>query len=192
MDRVRQEMGYNSRMRTKIERITLIPPLILGIALLIVGFLALNHIVDNWWPFDVARLDLVRATTLDRADAALLLEAADFNILLAFFASIVAAITGLTMPLAHILGRRFGQFTDPVTRKRSYPPLYVTLRQAMGIGIWVAFCTWLQMNRAFGMAIAVLVLAVIVLFEMLMQVRARAGGEEDEAEEVAAGDQTSA
>lgn len=173
-------MGYNTRMRTKIGSFTLVPPVILGIVLLAVGSLALNHIVDRWWPFDVARLDLVRATALDRADAALLLEAADFNIMLAFFASIVTAVTGLAMPLAHVLGRRFGQFMDPVSGKRRYPPLYVTLRQAMGIGAWVAFCTWLQMNRAFGLAIAVLVLAVIVLFEMLLQVRARAGGEEIE------------
>lgn len=187
MGQVRQEMGYNTGMRTKIERLTLIPPLVLGIALLMVGYLSLNHIVDNWWPFDVARLDLVRATALDRADAALLLEAADFNILLAFFASIIAAITGLTMPLAHVLGRRFGQFTDPVSGKRSYPPLYVTLRQSMGLGTWVAFCTWLQMNRAFGIAIAVLVLAVIVLFEMLLQVRARASNEGIESEEAAEG-----
>ena len=35
----------------------------------LVGLLALNHITENLWPIDVARLDLIRSTALDQAEA---------------------------------------------------------------------------------------------------------------------------
>jgi uncharacterized membrane protein (UPF0136 family) len=44
----------------------------------------------------------------------------------------------------------------------------------MWVGLWVAFCIWLQMNRTLGLAVALLVAAVFVMFEFLIQVRTRA------------------
>ena len=38
----------------------------------------------------------------------------------------------------------------------------------------MAFCLWLQMNRTLGVAVAALVAAVLILFEVVLQIRARA------------------
>lgn len=90
-------------MSKTMSRLGVIPSLLLGAALLAVGLLALTHIVDNWWPFNVERLDLVRATAQERAEAALLLDAANVEIVLAFLGSSLVAVTGLVLPLAYIL-----------------------------------------------------------------------------------------
>jgi uncharacterized membrane protein (UPF0136 family) len=44
----------------------------------------------------------------------------------------------------------------------------------MWVGLWFAFCAWLQMNRTLGIAIAALVAIVLLMFELLLQVRHRA------------------
>ena len=51
-------------------RLGVMPLLLLGGGLFAIGLLAGQHIINYWWPFDVSRLDLVRATALDRADPA--------------------------------------------------------------------------------------------------------------------------
>jgi uncharacterized membrane protein (UPF0136 family) len=43
----------------------------------------------------------------------------------------------------------------------------------MWVGSWAAFCVWLQMNRTLGLAVAILVAVVLILFEMLLQLRQR-------------------
>lgn len=158
------------------ERWGVLPILLLGSGLFILGILALTHIVNNWWPFDVSRLDLVRATALDRADPASLLEAANSEIILAFLALILVMVTGLALPLAYILNRRALRVSQRPGRP-AVPPFLLTLRQAMWVGLWVAFCVWLQMNRVLGLAVAGLVAAVFIMFEALLQVRTQAGEE---------------
>jgi hypothetical protein len=49
----------------------------------------------------------------------------------------------------------------------------MVLRQAVWLGTWIAFCTWLHMHRAFGLAIAALVLIFFVMLEGLLIVRQR-------------------
>lgn len=161
-------------MSKTMSRLGVIPSLLLGAALLAVGLLALTHIVDNWWPFNVERLDLVRATAQERAEAALLLDAANVEIVLAFLGSSLVAVTGLVLPLAYILNRRFKRNLDAGSETMVGPVFLVTLRQSMWAGLWVAFCLWLQMNRSLGIAVAALVAAVLAMFEVLLQVRARA------------------
>jgi hypothetical protein len=161
-------------MSKTMSRLGVIPSLLLGAALLAVGLLALDHIVNNWWPFNVDRLDLVRATALERAEAALLLDAANLEIVLAFLGSALVAVTGIVLPLAYILNRRFNRAPADKAETVAQPMFLVTLRQSMWVGLWVAFCIWLQMNRALGVAVAALVAAVLVMFEVLLQVRARA------------------
>ena len=151
MDRFRQRLGV-------------FPALLLGSGLLLIGLMTLNHIVNNWWPIDVARVDLVRDTGLDRVEAATLLEAANSELIVAFLGAILVSVTGLSLPLAHFLNQRFG-------RETRFPPFLVTLRQAMWVGLWMAICTWLQMNRAFGLAIAVLVGGFFILVEIWLQLR---------------------
>lgn len=153
------------------EKLGFVPYLLLGIGLLVLGMMAMNHIVDNWWPFDVNRLDLVRATALDQVDPTSLMEAANTEIILAFLSAILVAATGVGLPIAYFLNWRFGKSTN-----RTNPHFLVVLRQAMWIGFWVSFCMWLQMNRMFGIAVAVLVAGVLILLELLLQIRTRASG----------------
>ncbi|MCP4420238.1 MAG: hypothetical protein GY805_26840 [Chloroflexi bacterium] len=150
-----------------------ISALILGILLFIIGLLASEYIIDNWWPIDINRLDLVRAAAQSRTNAASLLEAANFEIILAFLATVLTAVTGFTLPVAYLLNHRFTAYTDRRFGHIESSRLMVALRQSMAVGIWVAFCLWLQMNRSLGLAVVLLVAAVLILFEILMQIRSR-------------------
>lgn len=154
-------------MRASMNRLGIFPYLLLGAGLLVLGVLATNYIVNSFWPFDVARLDLVRDTALDRANASAMLEAANSQIVLAFLASIMLAVTGLAMPLVYYGNMRFD--TDP-----GAPAMLVVVRQALLVGLWLSFCVWLQMNRSLSPAIALLVAGVLATFEILLQVRRRA------------------
>ncbi len=156
-------------MNKPFERLGFVPYFLLGLGLLILGLLAMNHIVDNWWPMDVDRLDLVRATALDQVDPASLMDAANTEIVLAFLSAVLVATTGIALPITYFLNRRFG----PSQGMKS-PHFLVVLRQAMFIGFWASFCLWLQMNRMLGIAVVVLVAGVLILFEILLQIRTRA------------------
>ena len=155
------------------ERLGVLPSLFLGLGLFGIGIYALDSIVNNWWPFDVARIDLVRATALDNADAAAILDAANMEIVLAFLGVVLVTITGLALPLAYFLNKRFSGYANRQLGQSEAPRFLVTLRQSMWVGLWTAVCVWLQMNRALNAAAALLVAAVLVLFEILLQVRAR-------------------
>ena len=154
-------------MRDTFDRLGILPFLVVGTGLLILGVLATDHIVNNFWPFDVTRLDLVRATALDEADATSIMNAANDQILMAFLASVAVATTGLVMPLVYYANVRFREGIQS-------PAFLIVVRQAMWVGLWLAFCLWLQMNRSLGIAVAGLVAAVLGTFEVLLQVRDRA------------------
>ncbi len=148
-----------------IRRLGILPYLALGLGLLLIGLLALNHITENLWPIDVARLDLIRSTALDQASATTLLSSANLEIIFAFLAALLVAVTGLVMPVAFIINRRFGR-TDSQR-------FMVVVRQAMWVGLWAAFCAWLQMQRSLGLGVMFLSAVVLMIVELLLQVRAR-------------------
>jgi hypothetical protein len=150
-----------------------ISALVFGILLFIIGLLAIEYIIDNWWPIDINRLDLVRAAAQNRASATSLMEAANLEIILAFLATVLTAVTGLMLPVAYLLNQRFTAYTDRRFGYIESSRLMVALRQSMAVGVWVAFSLWLQMNRSLGLGVALLVAAVLVLFEILMQIRSR-------------------
>lgn len=152
------------------KRLAIIPILLLSAGLIVLGLLALNHISNTMWPFDVTRIELVRATVQQRVDASMLLAAANSEIILAFLASVVVTVTGLALPVAYFLNKRF----DPRYEDGEAPLVMTVIRQALLVGLWVAFCIWLQMNRTLGFAVAALVGGVVILFEILLQIRARA------------------
>jgi hypothetical protein len=154
-------------MRKFIIRLGVIPYLLLGLGMLALGLLALDHIVNTFWPFNVTRIDLLRATGLGIVDAPAILEDANYEFILAFLAAVVLGVSGLALPLVYFLNRRFDPQPQP-------PRFLLLLRQSMWIALWVAFCVWLQMNRAFGFAVATLVAVVFLLFEILLQIRTRA------------------
>ena len=156
------------------DRFNFISSLILGVILVALGLMAMEYVINNWWPIDINRLDLVRAAAQDRIDAASLLEAANIEIILVFLATVLMAVTGLVLPVSYLLNRRFSAYTDRRFGTTDSPRLLVALRQSMAAGVWVAFCLWLQMNRSFGVAVAILVATVLILFEILLQIRSRA------------------
>ena len=156
------------------ERFGFVASLVVGVLLVALGLLAMEYVVNNWWPFDINRLDLVRAAAQDRADAPALLEAANLEIILVFLATVLTAVTGMILPISYLLNRRFAHFTNRRFGETDTSRLLVAVRQSMAVGFWVAFCLWLQMNRSFGLAVALLVAAVLILFEVLLQIRSRA------------------
>ncbi|MBK8987800.1 MAG: hypothetical protein IPM39_17315 [Chloroflexi bacterium] len=158
----------------QLKRLGVLPSLLLGLALFIIGLLALQHIINNWWPFDVVRLDLVRLTAQGNVEAASILEAANNEIIIAFLGAVFITVTGLALPLAYFINKRFSRYLDHRSGRSLPPQFHVTLRQAAWLGIWVTFCAWLQMNRALGLAVAALVAVVLILFEVMLQIRARA------------------
>ncbi|KAA3656286.1 MAG: hypothetical protein DWQ04_31535 [Chloroflexi bacterium] len=157
-------------------RLGILPFLLLGIGLFGIGLYTMTYIVNSWWPLDVTRIDLIRATALDQIDAASILEAANIEIILVLLGSVVLTMTGFSLPLAYLLNKRLNMYANKQLGQSESPRFLVTLRQSMAAGFWVAFCLWLQMNRAFGIAVALLVAGVLILFEFLLQIRTRAAG----------------
>ena len=155
-------------MQRLLKKLSTMPYLLLGAALVVLGTMATSYIVNNFWPFEIQRLDLVRATVRGEAGAALLLDAANFEIILAFLATVALIVVGFVLPLVFFLDKRFGT---------EQPRFLLVVRQASWVGIWFSFCIWLQMNRALGVAIALLVAGVLVIFEILLQVRSRAAAQ---------------
>lgn len=149
-------------MRTFLHKLGVFPYLFLGVGLVVLGLLSLNHLLDNIWLFDTGRLDIVRLVAQGQANPQILLEAAYIEVIVAFLGGISVVTVGLSLPLVYFLNYRF------IPQRTNF---FVIFRQAMWLGFWVAFCVWLQMNRTLGIAIILLVAAVFVLFEILLHIR---------------------
>ena len=163
-------------MQRLFRRLGVIPVLLLSVGLLALGALAVDRVVNTMWLFDPSRIELVRATAQQRVDAGTLLAAANTEVLIAFLASITVAVTGLVMVPLYYVNKRFNP-----PGFRDQPPVFLAvLRQSLFAGLWVAFCLWLQMNRTFGVAVAVLAAAVLVLFELVLQIRERASAVQEQ------------
>ena len=157
-------------MQRFVRRLGVVPVLLLSAGLFLLGVLAVDRIVNTMWLFDVSQLDLARAVVQQRADAPTLLAAANDEVLVAFLASIIVAVTGLVMVPMYYVNKRFNP-----PGFRDEPPVFLSvLRQSMFFGFWAAFCVWLQMNRTLGLAVALLAGAVLILFELVLQIRERA------------------
>jgi hypothetical protein len=153
-------------MRSILRRFAIVPYFTIGLILAALGLLALNQVVNNFWPVDVLRIDLFSDIATGRADSTELLKAANFDILAAFLASEFVAFVGLSLPLTYFLNKRFGR-----SDSQSF---LVVLRQAMWVGVWFVFCTWLQINRSLGWAVALMVAVVLFIVELLLQIKNRA------------------
>lgn len=152
-------------IKTFLQKLGALPTLTAGVSLILLGLFALQRLVNNIWLFDVERIDLVRAVAQDQADSHMLLDAAYADVVFAFIAAAAIIIIGLCLPLAYYLNKRFAP------RNARF---IIAFRQSMWVGLWAGFCLWLQMNRALGLAVAIMVFTVFALFEALLQVRARA------------------
>ena len=153
-------------MQKHIERFGAMPYVLLGISLFFIGFTALEHLTTNIWLFDPQqRPDLARDLALGRATSTALLEAANQELIFTFLAIILGIVAGISLPLVYYLNKRF---------TLSNGHYLIILRQAMWVGVWASFCTWLQMHRALTWSLSFLILAMLLLFELLLQIRGRA------------------
>ncbi len=78
-----------------------------------------------------------------------------------FFAFLTTGVTGLALPFAWLLHRRFE--TAPAGEG-------VLLRRGLGVGLYVALCTWLQVNRALNLSLAMAMALALLLTEALIRV----------------------
>lgn len=157
-------------MQKRIEPMGALPYTLFGLALAVIGLVSLNHL-SGLWLFDASqRIDLLRALATDQADSTMIMEAALPDMILAFLSVVLVIGTGIALPLVYFLNKRF-----------RWGPLHylIMLRQAMWFGLWVAFSVWLQMNRALGIAAMALVAIVLILVELLLQIRGRVATERD-------------
>lgn len=141
----------------------------MGIAFFLIGGLALLYLTDQFYPYDVEqRLDLTRLVPQGRADATMLWRAALPEVIVSFLALALITATGLVLPAVFLLNKRFGQWATS--------PYLITLRQSFWVGLWVALCLLLQMNRTLSFSVAALLAVVLAIFEFMLQVRTRAAG----------------
>ncbi|MEM7797652.1 MAG: hypothetical protein AAF633_00560 [Chloroflexota bacterium] len=153
-------------MRKISNQFGIIPYLLVGVLFAYLGVASLQQ-VSNYWLFEPqANLDLVRSVAADQATNAELLEVALPEMLLAFLLSAALGLVGVTLPFLYLLNKRLSQGETP--------KFLVICRQALGIGLWVAICLYLQMNRVLGIAVAVLLAIVFILAEIVFQVRTQA------------------
>ncbi|HSH01214.1 MAG TPA: hypothetical protein VLL52_01760 [Anaerolineae bacterium] len=146
------------------KRLGVYPFFVVGSLLAVGGGFALYQLSNFVWLFDVEqRLDLLRAVPLGRTDPAALWDASLTPVVLTFLGAMLITVMGGVMPLVFYLNKRFGQ--------SEVPGYILTIRQSFLIGFWVAICVLLQMNRTLGMAVAVLVGLVLIIFELLLQIR---------------------
>ncbi len=139
--------------------------LLTGGGLIALCLLAMDRLTTIWLFDPQQRPDLYRALALDTATSSMIMEAAFPELIIVFLALILAIVTGICLPLFYYVNRRF-EFGNS--------SFLVVLRQSMWVGGWATFCVWLQMLRALTIAVAILVLGVLFLFELLLQVRGRA------------------
>ncbi|MQC26151.1 MAG: hypothetical protein DWG76_01720 [Chloroflexi bacterium] len=82
-----------------------------------------------------------------------------------FFFLIVPAFTGLAIPAAVFLNRRFP--SDPPAR------VQVILRQALWVGIYAATLAWLQFGRVFTFGLALILALGLAAVEWFLRLRER-------------------
>ncbi|MBG7610087.1 MAG: hypothetical protein IZT55_04390 [Anaerolineae bacterium] len=80
-----------------------------------------------------------------------------------FFFFTVLAVTGIILPIAAFLNRRF-PITPPVSKS-------TILREAILAGIYVPTLAWLQLNRALTISISFIIFIGFVLLEWFLRLR---------------------
>jgi len=85
-------------------------------------------------------------------------------------ALIAAALTGSAWPVSLALHRRLG----------NEPPVWTVWRQSAWVGAFGAAAAWLQMNRLFNMAWALVVAGVLVVIELILIARERQESQHDD------------
>ena len=82
-----------------------------------------------------------------------------------FFFTAVMALTGMALPVAAFLNRRFPSLPPPTHG--------VILRQAIWFGIYLPTLAWLQIGRMLTLPLAVLLALGFLMIEYLLRLRER-------------------
>lgn len=170
-------------MKALWARLGVAPVWLVGWLVLAAGLVWLNWLVNNTWPVDV-RLsqaefdDLKRAVVSGHMDAGGLLENSNPEAVLAFLGGVLAAAAGLVMPLVYFINRRFRPRSALSADQPIRAPFKLVVRQSFWFGVWASVCAYLQMQRALGLAVALLIAAILGLVEGMLLVRARAVAEQ--------------
>lgn len=170
-------------MKAFLARLGVTPVWLAGWLVLATGLLWLNWLVNNTWPVSVHLSqaefdDLKRAVVTGRLDAAGLLENSNPEAVLAFLGGVLAAMAGLVMPLVYFINRRFRPRSTLPPSQLVIVPFKLVARQSLWFGVWASVCAYLQMQRALGLAVALLIAAILGLIEGMLLVRARAVAEQ--------------
>ncbi|MFM8319757.1 MAG: hypothetical protein ACKOC5_02495 [Chloroflexota bacterium] len=83
----------------------------------------------------------------------------------AFFFLAVLGLTGLALPAAAYLNRRFPSAPPPNSG--------VIVRQAIWLGVFVSTLAWLRLGRVLNFPLALLIAAGLILIEFLLRLRER-------------------
>jgi hypothetical protein len=129
----------------------------------------MNWLINNVWLVptgEEAFEGLKRAVAEGRVDANALIAASDYGLIVLFLLAVGIVGFGLTLPLVYFVNRRIR-----LARDASEATTGVLLRQSAWLGLWLAICILLQMNRLFNMPIALMVLITFGLIETLLIVR---------------------
>ncbi len=145
-------------------------PMLAGCGLMILlGLASMNWLVNNIWLVPTgneAFVELRRAVAEGRADANALIAASDYGLIVLFLIAVWIVAFGLCLPLVYFVNRRIR-----LTRRLAAASTVVLLRQTAWLGLWLALCVLLQMNRLFNMPVAIMIFLTFGLIETLLIVR---------------------
>ena len=82
-----------------------------------------------------------------------------------FFFLVPLTVSGLALPIAHFLNRRFPSHPMPNSG--------VLARQALWVGVYFDIALCLQMGSIFNLALAIFLAAGLVVIELLLRLRER-------------------
>lgn len=83
-----------------------------------------------------------------------------------FFVLLYIAVAGTVIPLAKFLNERFrGRYPEP--------PDWVSVRQGLWVGLYVATCAWLQIPRVLNLTIAFFLALSLIVIEIFLRLRER-------------------
>ena len=156
-------------MQISQKRIQIASLLLFGLGMVVIGAWFLNQLINNVWlvpPENPLFNDFQRAVVNGTVDSTSLMQSSDRSMVAIFILTTAVIGTGLALPFVYLFNRRL-----ELTRGMLPASVWLLLRQAFWFGLWLGFCTWLQMSRTFGLPVALLLAVVFVLFEVLIYAR---------------------
>lgn len=83
-----------------------------------------------------------------------------------FFVLLYIASTGTAIPLAKFLNYRF-------RGRAAAPPDWISVRQALWVGLYISTCAWLQIPRVLNGSLAFFLALSLLVIEVFLRIRER-------------------